>query len=222
MVHRAHVRAAKQAADAEHRAPRGDGGNGRLDGAGVRDPREDGRDAGLGRLLGQIQPNVISRTARAPGPSTWPRRRRTPPAPAVAAAEVPRTGRGVQCLGYTWVMDVDLPICVTCGVQYPAPREDCPICLDQRQYVGWDGQRWTSLGELAAAGHRGWIQEEGPGVLGVGAQPPTAIGQRALLVRTPAGNVLFDMISYLDDDLVRQIRDLGGIRAIAVSHPHFY
>jgi hypothetical protein len=30
------------------------------------------------------------------------------------------------------------------------------------------------------------------------------------------------MISYLDDDLVRQIRDLGGIRAIAVSHPHFY
>ena len=119
-------------------------------------------------------------------------------------------------------MDVDLPICVTCGVQYPAPREDCPICLDERQYVGWDGQRWTSLGELAAAGHRGWINEEGPGVLGVGAQPPTAIGQRALLVQTPAGNVLFDMISYLDDDLVRQIRDLGGIRAIAVSHPHFY
>ena len=78
-------------------------------------------------------------------------------------------------------MDVDLPICVTCGVQYPAPREDCPICLDERQYVGWDGQRWTSLGELAAAGHRGWIEEEGPGVLGVGAQPPTAIGQRALL-----------------------------------------
>ena len=119
-------------------------------------------------------------------------------------------------------MDVDLPICVTCGVQYPAPREDCPICLDERQYVGWDGQSWTSLGELAAAGHRGWIKEEGPGVLGVGAQPPTAIGQRAVLVQAPAGNVLFDMISYLDDDLVRQIRDLGGIRAIAVSHPHFY
>ena len=59
-------------------------------------------------------------------------------------------------------------------------------------------------------------------MLGVGAQPPTAIGQRALLVQTPGGNVLFDMISYLDDDLARQIRDLGGIRAIAVSHPHFY
>src|SRR6266571_9328118 len=109
-------------------------------------------------------------------------------------------------------MDLYLPICATCGVQYPAPREDCPICLDERQYVGWDGQRWTSLAELAAAGHRGYIVEEGPGVLGIGAQPPTAIGQRALLVTTPSGNVLFDMISYLDDELAGQIRALGGIR----------
>ncbi len=125
-------------------------------------------------------------------------------------------------MGYTWGMDVDLPICATCGVQYPAPREDCPICLDERQYVGWDGQRWTSLAELAAAGHRGHIAGEGPGVLGIGAQPPTAIGQRALLVKTPSGNVLFDMISYLDEDLADQIRALGGIQAIAISHPHFY
>lgn len=51
-------------------------------------------------------------------------------------------------------MDTDLPICATCGVQYPAPREDCPICLDERQYVGRDGQRWTSLAEHAAAGVR--------------------------------------------------------------------
>jgi len=119
-------------------------------------------------------------------------------------------------------MDVDLPICATCGVQYPAPREDCPICLDERQYVGWDGQRWTSLAELAAEGRKGYIAEEGPGVLGIGARPPTAIGQRALLVTTPAGNVLFDMISYLDEDLASQIHGLGGIQAIAISHPHFY
>src|SRR5215467_3095436 len=86
-------------------------------------------------------------------------------------------------------MDVDLPICATCGVQYLAPREDCPICLDERQYVGWDGQRWTSLAELAAEGRKGYIAEEGPGVLGIGARPPTAIGQRALLATTPSGNV---------------------------------
>ena len=116
----------------------------------------------------------------------------------------------------------DLPVCMTCGVQYGAARDDCPICQDQRQYVNWDGQQWITLAELRAAGHRGRIEEEGPGVTGVGADPPTAIGQRALLVRSPAGNVLWDMITYIDDDLIRAIRALGGVSAIAVSHPHFY
>jgi Metallo-beta-lactamase superfamily len=119
-------------------------------------------------------------------------------------------------------MRTDLPICRTCGVQYAAPRDDCPICLDERQYVGWDGQQWTTLAELASAGHRCNIGEEGPGVTGIGAEPATAIGQRALLVRTPAGNVLWDMITYLDDELIRQVRELGGVSAIAISHPHFY
>jgi len=70
-------------------------------------------------------------------------------------------------------MQPDLPICATCGVQYSAPREDCPICLDERQYVGWDGQQWTTLVELQKAGHQGVTRPEGPGVVGVGAQPPT-------------------------------------------------
>ena len=121
-----------------------------------------------------------------------------------------------------WSMQADLPICTTCGVQYPGPREDCPICMDQRQYVGWDGQQWTTLAEYRDAGHRGHTKPEGPGVIGVGAQPPTAIGQRALLVRAPGGNILWDMISYIDDDLIAAVRHLGGVSAIAISHPHFY
>jgi hypothetical protein len=119
-------------------------------------------------------------------------------------------------------MELDLPICVTCGVQYGGDRPDCPICLDERQWVGWDGQEWTSLARLRAAGHRGRIQDEGPGVTGIGAAPPTSIGQRALLVRTPAGNVLWDMITYLDDEMLAQVAALGGVDAIALSHPHFY
>ena len=59
-------------------------------------------------------------------------------------------------------------------------------------------------------------------MVGVGAQPPTAIGQRALLVRAPSGNILWDMITYIDDDLVAALTDLGGVSAIAISHPHFY
>lgn len=113
------------------------------------------------------------------------------------------------------------PICVTCGVQYGAPRENCPICDDERQYVGWGGQRWTSLAEVRA-GRRGVLREEGPGVVGIGAEPSTAIGQRALLVRAETGNVLWDCITHLDDDLVAEVTALGGISAIAVSHPHFY
>jgi hypothetical protein len=119
-------------------------------------------------------------------------------------------------------MRTDLPICRTCGVQYGAPREDCPVCLDERQYVGWDGQQWVTMAELAAAGHRSRVAEEGPGVLGVGTEPAVAIGQRALLVLSPAGNVMFDMISYLDDELLATLAGLGGVSAIAISHPHFY
>jgi hypothetical protein len=119
-------------------------------------------------------------------------------------------------------MESNVPICVTCGVQYAGPRDDCPICLDERQYVGWGGQRWTTLAELRAAGHRGEIRDEGPGIVGIGAEPATAIGQRALLVRSAAGNVLWDMITYLDDELAERVRELGGISVIAISHPHFY
>ncbi len=116
---------------------------------------------------------------------------------------------------------VGLPICATCGVQYGAPRPDCPICEDERQYVGWDGQRWTTLEELRG-GRRGRVEEEGPGVVGIGAEPSVAIGQRALLLRAPSGNVLWDMIPFIDDDLVRRVTELGGVSAIAISHPHFY
>lgn len=120
------------------------------------------------------------------------------------------------------VSGTELPICRTCGVQYAAPRADCPICLDERQYVGWEGQRWTSLAELRDSGHRGRLREEGPGVVGVAAEPSVAIGQRALLLRSPAGNVLWDCLGYLDDELAAEVEKLGGVSAIAVSHPHFH
>jgi hypothetical protein len=118
-------------------------------------------------------------------------------------------------------MTSDLPICRTCGVQYSAPREDCPICLDERQYVGWGGQQWTTMAELASR-HRTELREEEPDLIGVGVEPSFAIGQRALLVRTPHGNVLWDCISVLDDAGRARIAELGGIAAICISHPHFY
>src|SRR5487761_1263559 len=75
----------------------------------------------------------------------------------------------------TMTEPISYPICRTCGVQYSAPRADCPVCDDERQYVGWNGQQWTSLDQLRAAGHRGRIAAEGPGVTGGGTDPAIAI-----------------------------------------------
>ncbi|EFJ14071.1 hypothetical protein SELMODRAFT_424004 [Selaginella moellendorffii] len=36
------------------------------------------------------------------------------------------------------------------------------------------------------------------------------------------GNILWDCISFLDDATVAIIKSLGGLRAIATSHPHYY
>ena len=115
-----------------------------------------------------------------------------------------------------------LPICVTCGVQYGGAPSACGICQDERQYVGWGGQRWTSLAELAAAGHRTVVRPETPDLYGVGTEPHTAIGQRALLVPGQGGNVMWDCVTYLDEAGVAEVERRGGIAAIAISHPHFY
>ncbi len=113
-------------------------------------------------------------------------------------------------------------ICTACGTQFPPsdkPPALCPICEEERQYVPPGGQRWTTL-EALAKSHMNSFREYEPGVIGVGAG--FAIGQRALLLRTRGGNVLWDCVSTLDPATVTLIKGLGGIQAIAISHPHFY
>ncbi len=115
-------------------------------------------------------------------------------------------------------------ICKTCGTQFPAaeqPPEACPICQDERQYVGFNGQEWTTLPALQSD-HANEIKTLELGLTGIGSQPTFAIGQRALLVQTPAGNVLWDCISLIDDPTVEAVSALGGVSAIAISHPHYY
>ena len=52
--------------------------------------------------------------------------------------------------------------------------------------------------------------------------PKFSIGQRALLLRTPNGNILWDCIPFIDDATVEIVKGLGGVAAIAISHPHYY
>jgi len=115
-------------------------------------------------------------------------------------------------------------ICITCGTQFPASDvalEHCPICEDERQYINRNGQQWTTL-ETLRADHHNILKPEEPGLTGIKTEPGFAIGQRALLVQAPGGNVLWDCISYLDDATVEAVQALGGISAIGISHPHFY
>jgi hypothetical protein len=116
-------------------------------------------------------------------------------------------------------------LCRTCGVQYgpsEQPPERCPICEDERQYVGWDGQQWTTMQELGVEGRKNVLYEEEPGLWSIGTEPPVAIGQRALIVQTANGNVMWDCLSFVDDASIDEVRTLGGLSAIAISHPHFY
>jgi glyoxylase-like metal-dependent hydrolase (beta-lactamase superfamily II) len=115
-------------------------------------------------------------------------------------------------------------ICTTCGTQYPpsdTPPVHCPICEDERQYVNPNGQSWTTPDELRAI-HKADTRDLGDGLLGIGAVPQIAIGQRALVIAQPGGGVMWDSIPLVTEDAVAAVKARGGLRAIAVSHPHFH
>jgi len=115
-------------------------------------------------------------------------------------------------------------LCVTCGTQYPPgdhPPQHCPICEDERQYVGLEGQQWVLLEKLQKT-HRNTSFQEGDGVWGIQTVPDFGIGQRALLLQAGQGNILWDCVSLINSDTVSLIKALGGISAIAISHPHYY
>lgn len=116
-------------------------------------------------------------------------------------------------------------ICITCGTQFTAseqPPVACPICLDERQYIGYRGQQWTTLAQMQRDGFRNEFREHEPGLIGIGTTPTFAIGERALLLQHAQGNVLWDCMSLLDDETATHIERLGGLAAIAISHPHYY
>ena len=115
-------------------------------------------------------------------------------------------------------------VCTTCGAQHAEserPPVACAVCEGDRQYLKVTGQQWTTHHKLRLT-DRNSIRFEEPGLTGIGVEPQSAIGQRALLVRTPRGNVLGDCVPLLDPALVEMVKAVGGISAIAISHPHCY
>lgn len=115
-------------------------------------------------------------------------------------------------------------ICVTCGSQF-TPSEQapprCPVCDDERQFVPAGGQQWTHLADLELD-FRNDVKAVEPSLHGIGTEPTFAIGQRALLLQAPGGNILWDCVSLIDPPTLTAVQALGGVSAIAISHPHYY
>ncbi|EJU03717.1 hypothetical protein DACRYDRAFT_64746 [Dacryopinax primogenitus] len=122
---------------------------------------------------------------------------------------------------------LDLTICRVCGTQYSTPeaRTTCPICEDPRQYVPPAGLSWTTLRQLRFSGeYTNQITPiaHNPYAHSIVTVPRFGIGQRAILIRTGKGNILWDCVAYLDEATITAVKELGGISAIIISHPHFY
>ena len=115
-------------------------------------------------------------------------------------------------------------LCKTCFNEVAPsaePPETCRICSDERQYVPPAGQEWISIADFAAT-HRNDLRDQEPGLLGIGVEPQAGIGQRALLIEHPDGGVLWDGVPLLSEEAIDGINRRGGVRAMAMSHPHLY
>ena len=85
---------------------------------------------------------------------------------------------------------------------------------------GWAGQQWTTHDELARK-HQVRLEMDGD-LLGIGITPSFGIPQRALHLRTDAGNILWECTSLVTPSAVAELKERGGVDMIVISHPHFY
>lgn len=114
-------------------------------------------------------------------------------------------------------------ICTTCGTQHEPttqPPSRCEICSDERQYVAWSGQQWTSSEELRE--HHAIEFDTEAGVRTMRAEPSFGIGQRAFLVPHGPGHFMWECLSPVTGAAVAELERMGGVTGIAISHPHFY
>ncbi|KAF1944054.1 hypothetical protein EJ02DRAFT_372141 [Clathrospora elynae] len=139
----------------------------------------------------------------------------------------------------------NLAVCETCGTQYDVPLSQhpgtCRICEDPRQYVPASGQSWTSLAkEQQLQKNIFETDSDDPRIHYITTRPLTpaelppglcdstttrkqlGIGQRCILLQTQHGNVIWDLVAFLDEATIDFINEKGGLEAIVISHPHFY
>ncbi|KAJ6259748.1 hypothetical protein Dda_5388 [Drechslerella dactyloides] len=131
----------------------------------------------------------------------------------------------------------DKLICVRCGIQYEetdrTQRVNCPTCDDPREAVPPTGQAWTTLRDLydtpstrdtAEPKYKIDISTDPrePNVTILTTRPRFAIGQSCFVLTTPHGLVIWEIMPFLDQPTVDAINAIGEVKAILISHPHFY
>ncbi len=115
-------------------------------------------------------------------------------------------------------------ICTACGTQYlqeSSMLKFCPICSDDRQYIPEQGQTWTNLDNLSNK-FSVITNKLSDNLYELKMVPSFAIGQRAIFVIAPGGNILWDCISLLNEPTIEFIKSKGSLKTIAFSHPHYY
>lgn len=113
--------------------------------------------------------------------------------------------------------------CKSCGVQHAANTqpETCQICARDDLYIHDRKQQWLSPSDHYNQHQAIWQHME-TGLTRLSITPKIAIGQDAYLVQTQNGNYLWDCVPLINQQIIDDIKTRGGLKAIAISHPHFY
>ncbi|MGF1502763.1 MAG: MBL fold metallo-hydrolase [Paracoccaceae bacterium] len=115
--------------------------------------------------------------------------------------------------------------CANCGHWqiWFADREPlgCPICMDTRNALPEDGWDFKTEAFAETTFTTSWRQVDDD-LWAFTARPKFGLGATGWLTTRDDGNVMFESCPWYSADALEQIRSLGGIRALAASHPHGY
>jgi hypothetical protein len=113
--------------------------------------------------------------------------------------------------------------CANCGhwQRYFAPPPDCPVCTDTRNDLPEDGWRFLTVAEVRGMlrGHWRALDRD---MVAFSTSPPLGLNGTGWLLTHPEGNTAFEAAPFYTDDMLEEIRRLGGIRFLASSHVHGY
>ena len=113
--------------------------------------------------------------------------------------------------------------CGNCGFwqKYFAPPPDCPVCTDTRNDLPEEG--WNFLPAEAVRGMlRGHWRRLRDDMVAFSTSPPLGLNGTGWLLLHEDGNVAFEAAPFYTDDMLEEIRRLGGVRFLAASHAHGY